>query len=265
MSPFRWALSGFLVWHLLALFVRALPPPDLYPVTDLAPRPAAEGTPVTPLLDTLARGLRPVALGLARITRPVSRPANVYLNTIGFAQQWRMFSRPPTNDQYVRLQYYVGKTQPEWAATELVVPASPEYQARLVRSYLDSTRDKAIMVALENFQRLREPLKLRPDMRPSELPDYVAPVLRYFANRFARQRLLPGEKILRAELWYGVAPMTLAGKPNDDLLRQRRKAVIEKYYDGPVEMRGVIPSYPQYHTVEREGDILWLLDYFEEQ
>lgn len=264
MSPSRWALSGFLVWHLLALFVRALPPPDLYPASDVAPRSVVDGTAVTPLLDVVARGVRPVALQLERIARPVSGLANVYLNTIGFAQQWRMFSRPPSNDQYVRIRYYVGRAQPEWAATELVVPASPEYDVRLARSYLDSSRDKAIMVALENFHRLREPLVLRPDMRPSELPDYVAPVVRYFARKFARQRLLPGEKILRAEFWYGVAPMTIAGKPNDDLLRERRRAVIEKYYDGPIEVRGAL-EYPKYHDVEKEGDILWLLEYFEEQ
>jgi hypothetical protein len=270
MSPSRWAVSCFIVWHLLALFVRALPPRELYPASDLVPT-AGSRTFLTPTLDVLARGLRPVALGLEWASRPVSGAANLYLNAIGVAQQWRMFSHPPAVNQYVRIRYYVGpagatsQAAVQWIATELVMPASPEYEVRFARSYLDSSRDKAIMVALENFHRLREPLQLRPDMRPSELPDYVAPVSRFFARRFARERLLNGERILRTEFWYGAAPMMLPGKSGDALLRARRKGVLEKYYDGPVEARVSGTTYPPYHAQDMEGDIAWWLEYFEEQ
>jgi hypothetical protein len=269
MSSTRWAISCFIVWHLLALFVRALPPRELYPASDFAPRVAGAGTFVTPVLDLAAQGLRPVALTLGSVTRPIGRAANLYLNTIGFAQQWRMFSHPPTVDQYVRLRYYVGRaggsvpSHVEWVATELIVPASPEYEVRLARSYLDSSRDKAIMVALENFQRLREGMVLRDDLRASELPDYVAPVLRYFARRFERDRLVPGEQLLRTEFWYGFAPMTAPGQAKDAELRRGRRLVLEKYANGPVENRAAGLAYPPYHASETEGDITWVFEYYE--
>src|SRR6188768_2192708 len=166
MSRSRWAVSCFITWHLLSLAVRALPPPDLVPEADVAPRASREqSTGLTAALDSTARVLRTVALALGNLTRPVSRLSALYLNSIGFAQQWRMFSHPPTFDQYARIRYYVssrthggGAANAERLVTELIVPAHPEDRVRLLRSYLDSTRDKAIMVALENFQTARQSL-----------------------------------------------------------------------------------------------------------
>jgi hypothetical protein len=148
-------------------------------------------------------------------------------------------------------------------ASELVVPAHREDRVRLFQSYRDSSRDKALMVALENFHRARESLTLRSDMRSSELPDYVAPVTRYFARQFEREHLLSTERIVRTELWYGMATIPPPGF-SIEASRQARQSVLSKYYSGPVEFRGAIPAYSHYLAHEQEGDIIWTLDYYEE-
>ena len=272
MSPSRWAVSCFIVWHVVSLSVRALPPPDLLPeVKGASDRPGHDSPAAARVLDAVAAWLRPVVLSVVDLTAPVSRLPDTYLRGIGFAQQWRMFSLPPVVYQYVRLRYYVGQHErpaaasspADWMASELVVPAHREDRVRLVRSYRDSSRDKALMVALENFHRARESLTVRSDMRSSELPDFVAPVTRYFARRFERDHLLSTERIVRTELWYGFAPIPPPGSATD-ASRQARQAVLSKYYAGPVEFRGAIPAYPHYLAHEQEGDIIWTLDYYEE-
>lgn len=269
MSPIRWVGSSLIAWHLLALSVRALPPLEL--LSSSAP-PAewssARGTLLTPALDRLASWVERAARHLHTFTAPVSTAADRYVRSLGFAQQWRMFSTPPTNAQYVRLRYYVsGGREPEWAATELVVPAHREDRVRLLEGFFDSTRDKAIMVALENFHRLRAPEAHRKDTRPSELPDYLAPVVRHFARRFAAQGLLASERVVRVEFWYGVAPMSRPGAAVEAQLRASRSETLSRYYDGPVESRPPeLPyPYPPYLSRSQEGDITWILDYYEEE
>jgi hypothetical protein len=150
-------------------------------------------------------------------------------------------------------------------ATELIMPAHHEDEVRMFQSYRDSYFDKAVAIAEADFYRKRRAALIRPDTQPTELPDALAPILRYFARRFEKTRLSgKGQRIVRTELWIGHAPTApLGGSPNEAALAERM-STIHDYYDGPVEQRINVPPFPPYHVGEREADILWVLEYFEE-
>jgi hypothetical protein len=65
-------------------------------------------------------------------------------------------------------------------------------------------------------------------------------------------------------VWVGTAPNKRPGEPVDAVGAARRQAALLEYLDGPVEDRIVVPPYPPYHGGEREADIGWVLEYFEE-
>jgi hypothetical protein len=194
-----------------------------------------------------------------------------YLALTGLGQRWKMFSTPPETHQYLRVRYYVGArsvpaegaAEPLWTATELILPAHREDQVRLLQSYRDSFRDKALMTALERFQVALRPRRLRRDMQSSELPDDLAPIARYFSRRFERQALRADERVVRSEVWSGTAPMTPPGSPPDPVSTEARWAVLREYYGGPVQNHFGHPVYPIYRRVEKAADISWVLEYFE--
>ena len=149
-------------------------------------------------------------------------------------------------------------------ATQLVLPAHREDQVRLVQSFRDSYLDKAFAVALADFQAHRKPALIRPDTRSEELPDDLAPIARYYARIVAQHLRSPGDRIVRTEVWAGEAPNTPPGREYDEQVLNIRRAVLQVYYEGVVEQRLNVPPYPPYHGAEREADIRWLLEYFEE-
>ena len=259
----RRVVAAFVGWHLLAITIGALPNPAALP--SRVPRGAV--APVTTrVLDTLAAWYRPVVWGLWRVTAPLRPVTDAYLTLTGLGQRWNMFSNPPTYDEYLRVRYYVepaGGAAP-WIATELLMPTEPEYEPRLAGAFRDSYRDKAFAIALNTFLDRRDRRLVAPDTRPGELPDALAPVARYFTHRFADRSLRPDERVVRAEVWYG----TVANAPPGESIHldalARRRTILERYYEGPVEERRLVPPYPPYHAREREADIAWILQYFEE-
>ncbi len=276
MSAPRLALSVGLLWHVLALCVGAIPPPGTLPSDIAVRRPDTDvvARRATPALDWLALSLAPLAEWCATATAPVRPVVDTYLGALGLRQQWRMFSVPPVVDEYLRVRYYVGPVSsdpggnapaPRWVATELVMPAHREDMPRLVRSFRDSYRDKAMAVALEAFARRRREAAIRPDTRPEELPDALAPIARYFSRRFAATGLLPEERILRTEVWYGTALITPVGEMSTPAARDARRATLAAYYGGAVEERFAVPPYPPYNAGETEADIQWVLAYYEER
>ena len=280
MSRTRWALSLFLVVHIGALTLGALPDPDSLTKIDLDRKPdesVASG--LSPLLDPAARAAVSAATALWNATAVIRPFATTYVNLTGLGQRWAMFANPPQADQYLRLRYYIGgarrntNVSPTWTATELVFPAQNEAQIRLLQAYRDSYRDKAMAIALQKFQDRVRQLEARrgipagtiqSDLPVSELPDDLAPIARYFGRQFARTRLSAAERIVRTDVWYGVAPNAPPGgvKPVDPGVRQ---VVLRDYYEGAIEQRGRVTTYPTFHTLQREGDIIWRLEYFEEQ
>jgi hypothetical protein len=253
MSVSRWAVSLLIVWHLVAIVIAAIPRPT---------RPADEPS----LPGRAARAAAALAAPL-HASRALQTPVNAYIGVLGLGQRWTMFSSPPKDDEYVRVRYYIGSSsslqRPAWTATELVMPAHREDRVRVLQSFRDSYRDKAIANALGNFYRRRPAHLVRPDTLPGALPDDLAPIARYFARSFADRYLEPGETVVRTEVWVGSAAMSPPGSPAAVDDAEWRQSVLRGYYEGPVENRYRVPPYPPYHGAEQEADIRWVLEYFE--
>jgi hypothetical protein len=258
----------FLAWHLFAISVDALPPPNR--LTNFPQRdPASQTNPlfyrVTLALDAIAKGTATVERAAWRVTRPAHWLVGYYLRLTGLGQTWAMFANPPTYDQYMRIRYYVTSASGStWTATELVLPTNREDRVRTFQSYRDSYRDKALAVAVARFYERRKADLVAPDTRPEQLPNALAPVARYFSREFARKHLRSDERIVRTEVWHGTAPTTPFGKDADEGDRLDRAVALEAYYDGPIERRINVPPPPQYHVAQREADITWILEYYEE-
>lgn len=262
-------LVGILVWHLTAIVIGALPPPesfDNFPARQPSPMgPVADG--VTAGFDGLAHVVAPISKGIWWVTQPIHRAARWYRAVAGVGQQWAMFSNPPRAQQYLRVRYYIQPRRgSEWMATELVMPAHREDQIRLFQSYRDSYEDKAMAIALTSFYSRRKPAAIAPDTKPEQLPDDLAPIGRYFARRFeARSLAGTGARVVRTEVWVGSAPAPSMGETLDPAVRDARNTVLQAYYEGPVEQRFGVPPYPPYHGGEAEADIRWVLEYYEER
>ena len=270
MSPARWMTSLLLMCHVLALALASVPSPDL--VTPVGPpRHPSAGllvSTLTPLLDRTAAALVTVSGHIWSATRPLHRVATLYVNSSGLEGLWSMFAVPGETDQYIRIRYWVsaaanGRNGELRVATELVFPIHREDRSRLMRSYWNKFQDKSVAEALSRFYRAEQQSLLQAGTQPTELPDDLAPVLRFFARRFERDRLDVNERILRAELWAGRSPNPKPGATRTAEELDAHLAVLRRYYDGPVERRTSVPLYPPHHASELEGDIEWVLEYFE--
>jgi hypothetical protein len=264
----RRLIAIFLGWHLFAISVDALPPPTR--LTNFKPREAgfernAVSYRATLLLDTIAAGAAVVERTAWRVTRPTHGLVASYLRLTGLGQTWAMFANPPTYDQYLRVRYYVrSPSGATWTATELVLPTNREDRIRTFQSYRDSYRDKALAVAVARFYERRKPDLIAPGTQSDQLPNALAPVARYFSREFTRAHLGGGEHIVRTEVWHGTAPNPPMYTALDEADRLDRAVALQAYYDGPIEQRINIPPYPPYHAGQREADINWILEYYEE-
>jgi hypothetical protein len=263
----RRLIAIFVAWHLFAIAVAALPPPNRlsnFPERSPADSLNAAFHGITLALDGAARAAALVESGLWWVTRPLHPAAHYYVKLTGLSQNWAMFSNPPTIDQYMRVRYYIQPPRGRrWVATELVLPTSREDRVRMLRSFRDSYRDKAFAIALENFYSRRKNSLVAPGTRSEQLPTDLAPIARYFSREFTRTRLRAGETIVRTEVWVGTAANPALGTRLAENDRIERSVVLQGYYDGPVEQRINVPEAPPYHAGSREADITWLLEYFE--
>jgi len=266
----RIALIAFVVWHLVAITLDALPPQDQlsnFPARTTPSPLGVWGDRVTFGFDALAQALIQIPKALWWVSTPIQPLATAYRRVTSLGQSWSMFSDPPRVDRYMRTRYYIQPRQGRlWMATELIMPAHPEDHVRLVQSYRDSYRDKAIEIASIAFLQRRKGSAIAPGTRPEELPDDLAPIGRYFARRFERRVLADsGDRIVRIEVWRGVAEGHKFGEPVDTEKLARRHEILQVYYEGPVERRLNVPPFPPYHAGEFEADINWVLEYYEEK
>lgn len=262
-------IAAFVSWHLLAITIGSIPPPERFQNVPVREHPSPAGAIVeqgTALFDGFAAAIAPIPRALWWVTQPLHGVATTYRKLAGVGQSWAMFSNPPQRDQYVRTRYYVrGPNERLWLASELIFPAHHEDEVRLLQSYRDSYFDKAVAIAEADFYRKRRPALVQPDTRSDQLPDDLAPILRYFARRFETRRLAgTGQRVVRTELWIGNAPTASLGREQNQASLAERMSIVRDYYDGPVEERIMVPPFPAYHAGEREADILWVLEYFEE-
>jgi len=256
-------IGALLVWHLLAITLGNLRSPD----SPAAPPRVLSPSRVAQALDAVAVVQGRLHALLWQVQAPVRPAIEAYLKLTGMGQPWNMFSNPPQYDEYLRVRYYIerpGGSRPTRMATELIMPSVREDQLRLFRAYRGSYEDKAYSVALLRFYRSRAAHLIAPNTKSGDLPNDLAPIGRFYARRFAERELSRGERIVRVEVWHGAAPTPPPGQPGDEAGRLARRAALLEYYQGPVDQRFKVPGIPAYHAVEHDGDIEWLLEYFEE-
>ena len=143
------------------------------------------------------------------------------------------------------------------------MPAIHDGDVRLLSAFPGSSWDKAFETSVVQLWMRREDRATRPDTRPEELPDDLQPILRYHVRRFAETHLVPGEHVARAEFWYGKASNPSPGSTEPAGTPADRMEILRRYFDGPVEVRVANPVIPPYHAVDHEGDIFWVLEYYE--
>ena len=262
-------MIAFVAWHLMAIALGAIPPSSALSNFPERTTPSALGPTVdglTRVIDRVTQAAFVVPRAFLWLTSPIHPLATAYRRLTGVGQSWAMFSNPPQYDEYVRTRYYVQPPQGRpYTVSELVSPALREDRLRLVESYRASYQDKAIAIALASFYTRRKKELIAPGTRPEQLPDDLAPIGRYFARKYTGRGLEdPGARIVRIEVWVGRAKSPGLGVPRDEASHLRRLAVLQTYYDGPIEERLHVPPYPPYHGGENEADIQWLLEYYEE-
>jgi hypothetical protein len=266
MNRTRRLTSILIVCHLSATIIGAIPAPKKLPKFDRLIDPnrnVLSGT-FTPTLDRLVDNMAAVHGWTWRSFSPAIELASHYLSALGLGQSWAMFSVPPQTDSYVRLRYFISDgagEQIRWVATELLMPDAPEDRVRWFASYRGSFRDKAFETSLGSFREHRK--ETRANLTSSELPDDLRPFTRYFGRHFAEAHLLPTERIVRTELWLGTAPNNPPGSGNVAGTPPERLQILSAYYSGPIEDRSPNPPLPPYHASQHEGDIAWILEFFE--
>jgi hypothetical protein len=207
-----------------------------------------------PPLDAVVRWVARIEPTLFALAGPLQTLTKPYIRA-GLSQKWNMFSNPDIEAQYVRLAYYVrsrSSSRPR-IVKELVFPADPEDGVRVLHDY----RDKAVVNAQMAFSLART-------KQSGQTPALaISPLVGFFRRRFAAS-LAPDDTIVRTELWYGSAPMPPRGERLADETLQARLAVLHSYYDGPVPVILGSQDFPTVGIEEREADIVWRLEFIDE-
>lgn len=267
MAAHSWAASALILFHLAALSLAAIPDPVKLRQMELRPRaqPDPLAAIVTPALDRASAWLTGLETTLFALARPVRTLTQPYVNG-GVPQRWIMFSTPWTDDQYVRLDYYVASGARSGAPRvfrELVLPGQNEGHVRLIHKF----SDKAIVGSLDAY---RTALAKRYDSGDwgegsgdSLPPSEVTALMRHFRARFRDGSLAADEDVVRIELWYGEAPIPPPGKTVGAPVVRTRLDILAAYRDGVPDGVAVTP-YPRRWTTYREADITWRLIYVAE-
>jgi hypothetical protein len=265
MSWSRWALSLFLVCHLSLIGLASLPP-EVRQSSTGAPRYSIDdpiASVLTPVVDKSANVVASLTSNSRAIIRRARRLSARYVSATGLGQTWNMFSRPWTENRYARLRYYVAPSQatkgrqarPAWMATEMVFPAlQTDDRRHFLRSFRAFPRDKAFFSSMET--------SLSRSSR-TEFPADLAPVVRYFGDRFRRGHLVDGEHIVRTEVWLGASPIRARGLHGDPQAHDARQRALTESYARVVEQVAG-PGYPALHAIEMQEDIVWRLEFFEQ-
>src|ERR1043165_2576707 len=106
----RRLVIAFVVWHLTAIVLGAIPPSSRLSNFPERNTPGVLGPAVDTVtfgLDRVTRAIFIVPRALLWLPRPIQPLAGWYLRMTGLGQSWAMFSNPPQYDQYVRTRHYV--------------------------------------------------------------------------------------------------------------------------------------------------------------
>ena len=263
MSRTQRLISAFVVFHLCALAICAIPVPDELPRQVPVDRSGQIGLRrAAPLLDTLARYEVAVDRALWALVQPIRRPFWLYMRATRQTPQWNMFFRPPEGDNYIALKYYLAAPGSSMLTVykELIFPTHPGGRFRAVRAYSASFRDKAIDNTYQAYYtRLERELK-RTDLAHAAASAQVTvlPVIQAFGRRFAARNLAPGERLTRVELWRALAPLPRPGESSDAATRNARQDILDKYDGVSGEVVPTSRAIPLRASM-READIVWTL------
>jgi hypothetical protein len=274
MSGVRWLLSLLLLYHLVAVAADAIPSPDELTGVAEVRHPHDDGIAalVTPMLDRAALSLARFEPTLFAWSQPLRQITQPYISA-GLRQHWVMFAGTITGARYVRLDYYVatdGSLGNPQVFRELVLPSAREDRVRWLRQYLDKAVVNTLDTYFTNLAKYHGAFDgIEPPGRPSalesseSLPRDFVPLLRYFRTRFQRTHLPANARIVRTDLWYGVAEIPPPVQPVNDRVSKGRRKLLNEYQEGPTRIVGTASTNPQRGAVEQEADILWKLEYVE--
>jgi hypothetical protein len=264
MSSTHWLISGFIVFQLLSIVVGSTPDPaSLKP--QIAPDRAfltAAGRTLAPALDALVSPIRAVDRVVWQATLWCRPAVRTYLGSTKQYQRWNMFSRPLRRHEYVHLRYYIATSGTDLLRVqrELIYPGHTGGNVRLFKSFADSFRDKAMALAYEAYGRRveRESKTLGPDVAMQRAQVELIPIIRPFVLRRRDELLLgPGDRLVRAELWRGHAPMPRPGQFLPfDTYEKRQETLAE--YDAVTDL-GLMPReyLAPLGAVAYDADIEW--------
>lgn len=238
--------------HLIAITVAAIPAPARGPLSN---QPRADADPVAAVMQTpLTRFSSTVDSAqrrFRRLTSPVRPWSAEYARMLH--QNWAMFASVLSVQRFVRLDFYVRSETDDSVQVLpfLVLPSQSDESPRLT---YDSV-DKAVRVSLNGFlaRMRREP----PDARAAAAS--LEPTVRLFTNRFASERGVRPQDILRTELWLGAAVILPPGEMTPESVAGERRRRLAEYRQGTPQ----VPAnpYPAPDTMRDEADINWQLVY----
>ena len=261
----RTIVSIFIVWHLAAMAVAAIPTPEQLAGVAGATRPADDSVSAVgrPIANSLSRVLLATDRIAAAIVAPVRPVVAAYVTPLGLEQAWNMFANPPLVSEYLRLRYYVREPDGRATAldTELVFPVRPS-GLHFAAAFRRGHQDKAVSNAIYAYLRERNRRRLRGESGPIDADDpavsrTLAPVVAYFRDRFVDNRYrMTGVRpeVARTEAWYGVAASRAPGEDNPFALSHA--AALSRY---PAHADAGTTALPALERSEREADITWIL------
>jgi hypothetical protein len=265
MSSAHWLISGFIAFHLLSIVVGAIPDPATLDRSRPPERTVltAVGRAVAPALDATVGPIRALDAGLWRATWWCRPAVRLYLATTRQYQRWNMFSRPARRHEYIHLRYYLATAGSNLLRVqrELIFPAHSGTSLRLFKSYADSFRDKAMALVFEGHERRMEQERKKYDLDSAleRSQEDLIPIIRPFARHYSKALLAPGDRLVRAELWRGFAPMPRPGEVLPFDTYQERQAALAGY--DAVSNLGLVgrAELPPLGAVTYDGDIKWTL------
>jgi hypothetical protein len=205
-------LSCFIVFHLTAICLEAIPKPDELESVHgerMSPDDTLSRL-VRPWLDEIQPSFEGSARWLREVLGPVRRVTEIYVQNLTFGQNWRMFAQPPRSNSWLVIRIFSRmRDGTRDVETTLGVPGTGLYSWKLAGAYRPGFHDKAVSSALDEFLLLLRKTPPAPDDAVTRL----RPVARYYEGE-RRRRLAPGDTIERLEIWHGYQMMSARGDPD---------------------------------------------------
>ena len=234
--------SLFIAGHIVAILTIAIPW-----------REVANST-ANPIPRRIETGLR----AAHAVARPVRPAAEVYESFTRLSQRWAMFSTLRHGNLYAHVRFVLdkgGQAESRFTRTrQLVFPVQSEGTVRLRGAFVASYWTKAIERAITDYRsHLATP---GGSLALEERHAHFARALRLQSDR-SEARWRPYGRLVRAEMWIAVDPMTPPGVQPGTTGQERRRRAIARYEEGWSESTHHPGDTPLLGTREADGDLEW--------